>query len=370
MAATGISDAMTTSLPKKPTVKFNPADWHTNKHSISADAERSRNVSFQVRQESRYLNNETENQTWWDTHDNNVRLSDRLDEIEEWRQILRYEIGDIDRELEAIRVTKNQCENKLNDMKIPLDVNIENHVTREGRLGVDLVRDEPESELTRETKVIDAIKRNLHQKCQESFAQIERLQECRQQLLNDLNDKNSSHAIDEENLSLDKYSSAISFKPNPLRVPKGSVTPQQWIAFSKYNKDRADAEMESSKRLRENIQQLIAQSSSDLESQQNATEFAMRKRIHETENALDELNWQRKNTEREIAQAEEDIDKLEKAIRDKDPVMKLAHTRLENRSYRPGVELVRDEVQYGLVDEVKQIEASQKALEQKCRQAK
>jgi tektin-2 len=50
--------------------------------------------------------------------------------------------------------------------------------------------------------------------------------------------------------------------------------------------------------------------------------------------------------------------------------MKLAHTRLENRTNRPGMELVRDEVQYGLVDEVKQIEASQKALQNKCKQAK
>ncbi len=53
--------------------------------------------------------------------------------------------------------------------------------------------------------------------------------------------------------------------------------------------------MEASKRLREATQQLIAQSDSDLESQKNATEFAMRKRIHETENARDELGWQKKN---------------------------------------------------------------------------
>jgi hypothetical protein len=74
-----------------------------------------------------------------------------------------------------------------------------------------------------------------------------------------------------------------------------SVTPQQWLAFSKYNKDRSDAEMESSKRLREQIQQLVAQSLSDLDSQKNATEFGMRKRIHETEQAKDELLWQKKN---------------------------------------------------------------------------
>lgn len=370
MSTTGISDAMTTQLPKKPMVKYNPVDWHTNKAAISNDAEKTRNVSFQVRQEGRYMNNETANQTWWDTHDNDNRLSDRLDEIEEWRQILRYQVRDIDTELEAARVTKNLCENRLNDMKISLDVNLENHVTREGRMGVDLVRDGPEAELTKETEVIDAIKRNLHQKCQHSFEQLNRLQECRQQLLNDLNDKNTNFAIDTENRELDKYSSAITFKPNPLRIPKGTMTPQQWLAHSKYNKDKSDAEMHSSKRLRENIQQTIAQSNSDLDSQKNATEYAMRKRIHETEQAHDELHWQKKNTEKEIAQLEVDIENLEQAIRDKDPVIKLAHTRLENRTYRPGMELVRDEVQYGLVDEVKQLEASQKSLYEKCKQQK
>jgi len=59
-----------------------------------------------------------------------------------------------------------------------------------------------------------------------------------------------------------------------------------------------------------------------------------------------------------------------KCIRDKDPVIKLAHTRLENRTYRPGMELVRDEVQYGLIDEVKQLEATQKTLYEKCKQQK
>ena len=74
-----------------------------------------------------------------------------------------------------------------------------------------------------------------------------------------------------------------------------TVTPQQWLAHSKYNKDKSDAEMQTSLRLRENIQQTMAQSQTDLEAQRNATEYAMRKRIHETENARDELLWQKKN---------------------------------------------------------------------------
>lgn len=46
---------------------------------------------------------------------------------------------------------------------------------------------------------------------------------------------------------------------------------------------------------------------------------------------------------------------LEQALLDKTNPVKVAETRLENRMFRPGPELVQDEVQYGLVDEVLQL---------------
>lgn len=45
--------------------------------------------------------------------------------------------------------------------------------------------------------------------------------------------------------------------------------------------------------------------------------------------------------------------------------MKLAHTRLELRSHRPNVELVRDPVQYGLVNEVGEISNSVQQLRER-----
>lgn len=66
---------------------------------------------------------------------------------------------------------------------------------------------------------------------------------------------------------------------------------------------------------------------------------------------------------------EAEIRMLEQKIRDKINPSKLAQTRLENRTYRPNVELCRDEAQYGLTDEVKQLEATKAALEEKLRQA-
>ncbi len=52
--------------------------------------------------------------------------------------------------------------------------------------------------------------------------------------------------------------------------------------------------MYESVRLRESIFHTIGQSSADLESQSKANEYALRKRLHELERALNELEWQKK----------------------------------------------------------------------------
>ena len=72
-----------------------------------------------------------------------------------------------------------------------------------------------------------------------------------------------------------------------------SVTPQQWEDFSRYNKDRAEAEMEASRRLREAIHHTLQQTDNDLKAQQTNSDYAIRKRMHEMKRAIDELNWQK-----------------------------------------------------------------------------
>ena len=58
----------------------------------------------------------------------------------------------------------------------------------------------------------------------------------------------------------------------------------------------------------------------------------------------------------------ENIAALKEAVRLKDSPMKVAHMRLNTRSYRPNVELVKDPVQYGLIEEVAEITDSVEAL--------
>jgi len=69
--------------------------------------------------------------------------------------------------------------------------------------------------------VIEAIKKQLQAQISDSFEQLCRLQEARQQVLADLQDKNIALDIDIEQYNLTEDSPDISYKPDPTRVPKG-----------------------------------------------------------------------------------------------------------------------------------------------------
>ena len=72
-----------------------------------------------------------------------------------------------------------------------------------------------------EKEVIEGIKKQLQTKIDESFEQLCVLQEARQQILADLQDKNVALGIDVDQYNLTEESPGISYKPNSLRVPKG-----------------------------------------------------------------------------------------------------------------------------------------------------
>ena len=127
--------------------RFQPPDWFTSNYSISTNAERQRDASHQTRQESRFLRNETDNQTKWDQHSNNVRLAGRVDVIRKWKEILEKTLADLDKEIADLSEAKEHTEQALEAKNLPTDVAIECLTLREGRQSIDIVQDEPENQL-------------------------------------------------------------------------------------------------------------------------------------------------------------------------------------------------------------------------------
>jgi len=357
------------TLSLKPTQRFNIPDWHDSNKLISTNAERQREASHEIRQESRSLDQLTANETKWNQHNSNSKLEDRINDINEWKKVLRRTTVDTEEEISLLEKKKNETEECLRAKNNNTDVVIECLMQRESRQSIDVVRDDVEAELHKENEMIEKIKKNLQKKISESNEQASLLREARQQLMRDEDNKLEADEIDSKCFQMNNSSSRISYKPNPTRVPTGSSTPFTWNQFSQYNKDRANAEVRSSVALREAIDVTMTNSKNELEAQRIATEFAYRKRIHEFEMQEKELIWQRERTLDEIAEMERDIRALEQAIRDKENPLKVAHTRLETRTYRKEMELCRDAPQYAITEEVEQLNKIIKDLKEKLEQA-
>ncbi|MGH0165692.1 UNVERIFIED_CONTAM: hypothetical protein FKN15_049198 [Acipenser sinensis] len=384
------------SLRVKPGQRLTVSDWHTNNHLISSNAERQRWGSHCTRQEARGLRSETSNKTKWDEQDTCTRLSDRIDEVTKWKDSLLKCLEDVDTEIKALTTVKESTEKALAATSLPLDVAIECLTLREGRRGNDLVRDPVEAELHKEVEVIDRARKVLQQKASQAFEQlcllqevrqqltfdlrhkgdVNLLQEVRQQLTFDLRHKNEALDVDRSCLSLNVNSAGLSLKLSPSRVPPGSTDPQQWEKFSHYNCNRAQEEMRASTQLQEamRMKEEIQEMENDLRGLEDDLQAKMAplKLAHtrlETRTYRPGADLCRDQMKEEIQEMENDLRGLEDDLQAKMAPLKLAHTRLETRTYRPGADLCRDQVQHGLTDEVQQLEGTMTALKQKRAQS-
>ncbi|XP_034401189.1 tektin-2 [Cyclopterus lumpus] len=357
------------ALPAKPGLRHSVSESNGNNHQLSATAQRERLVSNVIRQEGRSLRSETDCKTTWDESDTCRRLRDRAWDVARWKEELETCAQKVDEEMEALTLSKEQTEHALAATAVPLEVGSECLTLRDGRRGYELAADPVDEELKREVELIERMQQVLQQHVDKAFEHLCVLQEARHQLTADLQNKMDALDIDMSCLSLTIKSPQISLKTNPTRVPLGSSTPQEWVQFSQYNVARAQEAMQVSQLMREDLSLTRTQLQNELNAQRRATEFALRKRTHHEEQARDELEWQIGNTEDEMAEMERDIHGLDADLQGKMASLKLAHTRLENRTNRPGMDLCRDEVQHGLVNEVHQLEATIVALKQKLSEA-
>ena len=278
--------------------KYAMSDWYTSNKLLQTNAERLRNSSHIIRQEGRRLINETDNFTGWTQHETNCKLANRIENVNEWKTYLEKYLGDIDKEIEALQLSKQNTELSLETAKRFLDTTIECLVLRENREGIDCVRDTVEEELHKEVEILGSIKTLLQQKLNDCFEQLCLSQEARHELSIDLFDKNHALDIDSychqlSNGSYTQLNSRVSSEHAP--AIKEMVTLEVWHSFSENNKAHVETAIKTSQVMRKHIYATLEKIKTDLESKKKTTEYAFRKRIHEIEQSKDELEWQRQN---------------------------------------------------------------------------
>lgn len=355
---------------EKPIQHVGLADWFAKQWEIQQTNDTRRNDAFKLRHEARQLRNETRIRTEWDTYHNNARLADRITELSRWRETLEGCLARVDKEINSLKDEKFATERELDALGIPLGVISECITMRDCRQGSELTYDDGDTELKKELCVVENVKKLLMDRCQATWEKLNRLEEVRFKLRLDINDKKEAIAIDTDQLTLDKNCANISFKTDPLKIPQGSIPYETWLEHSRYTKLLADSELTDTAKLREALFVVRERARNDMRAQRDCVDFTLRKRIYETQRARNELEWQLMKMREEMDKAIKEIDTLNEALMAKTDALKLCETRLENRSYRPGIELARDEAEAGLKDEVLQLRQTRKDLEDKIYCAK
>ncbi|XP_022901941.1 tektin-2 [Onthophagus taurus] len=355
---------------EKPLQHIGLADWNAKQWASQQTNDTRRNDAFMLRHQARQLRNETRIKTDWDTYHNNARLADRITEMIRWKDTLQACLNLINREVNALREEKFSTEKEFEALGIPISIVSECISMRDCRQGAELTYDDGDTELKRELCVLENVKKLLIERCQSAWEKINRLDEVKFKVQLDINDKHESIELDKDQLTLDKNCANISYKTDPLRIPSASIPYETWLEHSKYTKLLADKELEDTCKLREALFVIREKARNDIRAQRDYVDFILRKRIYEIQRARNELEWQQLKMREEMEKVGKEIQSLEEALNNKDDARKLAETRLENRTYRPGFELARDEAEIGLKDEVTQLTQTQQDIANKLNCAK
>ncbi|XP_059011205.1 tektin-4 isoform X2 [Mustela lutreola] len=232
-----------------------------------------------------------------------------------------------------------------------------------------LARRSQEDSTRKEAELIRNIQELLKRTITQAVNQIRLNREHKETCEMDWSDKVEAYNIDQTCALYHNQSTEVQFHPHSAKFEESASTPETWARFTQDNLHRAERERLASANLRVLVDCILRDTAEDLRLQCDAVNLAFERRCEELEDARHKLENHLHKTLREITDQEHNIAMLKQAIKDKEAPLKVAQTRLYQRSHRPNVELCRDAAQFRLVSEVEELNTSLAALKEKLLEA-
>ncbi|KAL5961243.1 Tektin-2 [Taenia solium] len=340
--------------------KFQMPSWFLKNDSMTACATWHREASEITRHDALTTLYGCQLRTQWDNLKSTTELANRLDSLNAATQLLEQGETILERGISDLNEAKEAMEKQIQEMQIQEDCNIECLVLRDRRRDIDFAEDKADLELRKEQRLLLKSRKRLQEKIDEALNQLLLMQDAYNRISADIKDKKKTIEIDVHQTKL-KLSDA-SLKVDPTRIPPNTKPLKEWEDFSRQNYNRSLKETGVSTTQRYQIFNLIEEVANGLIAQAEAVDSALRERAHEVQQALTELKWQKKKVEEEIEEVLKQLDWLEQELDSELQTTKIAHTRLENRTYRPGMDLCRDMPQCTLTNEARQLATSRETL--------
>lgn len=334
-------------------------DWYKENLEQFENAEREQKHASKILAKSDRITEEAQHVVSRNLETTDHQFDVKLNDIEYLRELLETTKQSSDEEVEALKAYRDRVHDASSNLE-------ENALTlcrkcislRRNRIGVDLCHDEVENELLVECKMIEGVILLLKELFSQLTEQGRKLRSCTYFISRDLENKMSGLVIDRHNACLKPTSLHLESSQNPITLKLESSTMEEWNLYTHNNITKTRKEIEKSRPLRSYVDTILRKSVDDLNFQFDKCNRAFHQRIDEYKEAKSKLENQHFETLRQANEMIRNIDRLEKAISDKEAYMALARTRFNNRVHRPGIELCRDDVEIQLITEIKEIESS------------
>lgn len=349
--------------------RFTPEEWKLASKIKHKNAERDRAAAERLIAESGRLDVETREQSDTTLDDVNKKIDQRLKDITYWKEELESKLDGVFREIDSLEAYKRRVERAIESIQEPLHIAQTCLANREKRYEIDLVHDNVQKELIKEVEIESGAQSLLVRLLEQVVEQLRLNRKAKYNLEQDLKNKFNAQSIDSHVQNLGLTSPSLYLKNGAAKIEPNSFTETQWENYSDDNIKIGEATRLNSVKLRNIVDSNLQQVANDIEKQIESTNRAFQRRIWEEVDAKTKLEDQVKDVTKLIDNMEENIKNVEKAILDKENFLKLAHTRLDVRTNRPHIELVRDPAQYKLVKEVQEIEDSIRRLQERLNES-
>lgn len=349
--------------------RFTPEEWKLASKIKHKNAERDRAAAERLIAESGRLDVETREQSDTTLNDVDKKIDQRLKDIKYWKEELESKLDGVFKEIDSLEAYKRRVERAIESIQEPLHIAQTCLANREKRYEIDLVHDNVQKELIKEVEIETGAHSLLVRLLEQVVEQLRLNRKAKYNLESDLKNKFNAQSIDSHVQNLSLTSPSLYLKNGAAKIEPNSFTETQWENYSDDNIKNAEATRLNSVKLRNIVDSNLQQVANDIDKQIENTNRAFQRRIWEEIDAKSKLENQVKDVTKLIDNMEENVKNLEKGILDKENYLKLAHTRLDVRTNRPHVELVRDPAQYKLVKEVQEIEDSIRRLQERLNES-
>ncbi|XP_059061111.1 tektin-1 [Achroia grisella] len=369
IATTRLSEQALVCMPPRST-KFTISEWKLSNDQRCRNTEDQQQLADRVLGECQRVREETAERSQIMKATSDRRIEERIGDIEFNKKELQLQRKEICIELEALGVYKTRLMDCLSSLQSnALTICRKCLMLRDGRIGIDLVVDEVEHALQQEITTILGGQSLLKRVLEQLNEQMRRLRATRYLLDRDLQYKQAAIDLDKASLSLKPTDLCLSVYEGYANLDPSNISAEEYNAYSASNIKLAAKEVTSARPIRMFVDTLLKQVIDDLWVAYKKCNHAFTERIKETKIAKGKLEDMHRETTQKIADMQNNILQLQKALSDKEGNVALAHTRLGRRAQRVGAELVRDPPGQALYYECEMLRHSTEQLQQMLHEA-